>query len=83
MIKNRLLKYNVIFAPEPEGGFTATVPSLPGCVTYGKNLQEATKMAREAIQLYLESLKKHNENIPTDEKSLVKSLDLEYPHSNA
>lgn len=83
MIKHRLLKYNVIFAPEPEGGFTVTVPSLPGCVTYGKNIDEASKMAKEAIQLYLESLKKHNEEIPSDEKSLIGSLDMEYPFSNA
>lgn len=83
MIKNRLLKYTVIFAPEPEGGFTVTVPSLPGCVTYGKDITEAMKMAKEAIQLYLDSLKKHNEEIPTDENSLVGSLDLEYPYLNA
>lgn len=33
-IKN--LKYNVIFRSEPEGGYTVLVPSLPGCITYGK-----------------------------------------------
>lgn len=37
------LTYNVIFRPEPEGGFTVLVPSLPGCITYGRNLQEAKK----------------------------------------
>ena len=36
--------YNVIFKPEPEGGFTVITPSLPGCVSYGKNLKEAKKM---------------------------------------
>ena len=38
--------YNLIFKTEPEGGFTVSVPSLPGCVTYGKNLTEAKKMAK-------------------------------------
>jgi len=52
-------KYNVIFKPEPEGGFTAIVPSLPGCVTYGADLLEAKEMAIDAIGGYIESLKKH------------------------
>ena len=34
----KILHYNLIFKPEAEGGFTVIVPSLPGCVTYGKNL---------------------------------------------
>lgn len=83
MLKNKLLKYNVIFSPEPEGGFTAVVPSLPGCVTYGKNIEEAQKMAKQAIKVYIDSLKKHNEKIPTDENSLVESLELEYSSVNA
>ena len=83
MLSHRLLKYNVIFNPEPEGGFTVVVPSLPGCVTYGKDIEQATLMAKDAIKLYLESLKKHNEEIPTDEKSLIGSLDMEYPFPNA
>ena len=32
----KIQDYTVIFHPEPEGGFTAVVPSLQGCVTYGK-----------------------------------------------
>ena len=39
---------------EPEGGFTVTVPTLPGCITYGKNLNETIEMAKEAIELYIE-----------------------------
>lgn len=53
------LTYNLIFKPEPEGDFTVIVPSLPGCVTYGKNLTEAKKMAKEAIDAYLASRKIH------------------------
>jgi antitoxin HicB len=71
-------RYNIILRPEPEGGFTAIVPTLPGCVTYGRNLAEARKMARDAVSGYIESLKKHREPIPTDEETLVASLDLEY-----
>lgn len=60
----KLFRYNIILNPEPEGGFTVTVPALPGCITYGKNLSEAKKMAREAIQLYLEDMLDHNEPLP-------------------
>ena len=67
MAKSRL-QFNVIFRPEPEGGFTVIVPSLPGCITYGKDLKEAKKMAIDAILGYIASLKKHKESIPSDEK---------------
>lgn len=62
------LNYTVVFQKEPEGGYTAIVPSLVGCVTYGKDLEEAKKMVKEAIELYLESLRKHNEDIPNQEE---------------
>ncbi len=70
--------FNIVLRPEPEGGFTAMVPILPGCVTYGRTLAEGKKMAKDAISGYIESLKKHKEPIPTDDESLVASLDLEY-----
>lgn len=83
MIKNNLLKYTVIYSEEPEGGFTVSVPSLPGCVTYGKDLKQASIMAKEAINLYLESLKAHKESIPTDSKSFIGSIDLEFSFTHA
>ena len=58
--------YNIILRPEPEGGFTATVPALSGCVTYGRSLEEARTMAKDATTGYIERLRKHNEPIPTD-----------------
>ena len=75
------LKYNVVFYPEPEGGFTATVPSLPGCITYGKDLNEARKMALDAISGYIASLKRHKESIPSDEESFISLVDLKPPVS--
>jgi antitoxin HicB len=68
--------------PEPEWGFTAIVPALPGCVTYGRTLSEAKKMAKDAIFGYVESLKKHKEPIPTDDETLVASLDLDYAQAS-
>ena len=72
----KTLRYNIIFKEEPEGGFTATVPSLPGCITYGKDLTEAKKMATDAIKGYIASLKKHKEPIPNDEESFFSAVDI-------
>lgn len=71
------IRYNVIFRPEPEGGFTVIVPSLPGCVSYGKNLNEAKEMAIDAIEGYVISLKKHRESIPSDEENFFTSVEVE------
>jgi antitoxin HicB len=56
--------FNLVLRPEPEGGFTAIVPALPGCVTYGRTLAEAKRMAKDAISGYIESLRKHKEPVP-------------------
>ncbi len=71
------LTYRVLLKKEPEGGYTVTVPSLPGCVTYGDTIEEAVEMAREAIELYLESLREHGEEIPTEEDTLEYTLSVE------
>lgn len=54
-----------------------TVPSLPGCVTYGDTIDESIEMAREAIELYIESLVEHGEEIPTSEGMLECILNIE------
>lgn len=70
------LSYNLIFRPEPEGGFTVTVPALPGCISYGKNLAQAKAMALDAIMGYIGSLKKHGEPIPTDQDSFISAVQV-------
>lgn len=64
------LNYRILLRQELEGGYTVTVPTLPGCVTYGVDITEAIAMAREAIELYIESLVAHGEEIPTEENVL-------------
>lgn len=71
------LSYRVLLRKEPEGGYTAIVPSLPGCITYGDTVEEAIKMAKEAIELYIESLRDHNEEIPTEEETLEYTVMVE------
>ncbi len=48
------MKLKVILEPSDEGGYTAYVPSLPGCISEGDNREEALANIREAIELYLE-----------------------------
>lgn len=72
----KILRYKISLRKEPEGGYTVTVPSLPGCVTYGDTIEEAISMAREAIQLYIESLKAHGEEIPTEDGVLEYTLTI-------
>lgn len=59
-------RYTLLLTPEPEGGYTVTVPTLPGVVTYGRTVDEAKAMAREAIELHLEALREHGEPIPEE-----------------
>jgi antitoxin HicB len=75
-------RFNIVLRPEPEGGFTALVPALPGCVTYCKSLAEARRLVKDAIVGYIRSLRKHKEPIPTDDETLVGSLDLEYAETS-
>ena len=70
--------FNVMLRLEPEGGFTALVPALPGCVTYGRTIEEAKEMAKDAISGYVASLRKHREPVPNDLETLMTSLELEY-----
>ncbi|MCD6170108.1 MAG: type II toxin-antitoxin system HicB family antitoxin [Candidatus Latescibacterota bacterium] len=73
-----ILSYRILLRKEPEGGYTVIIPSLPGCITYGDTIEEAIKMAKEAIELYIESLKEHGEEIPTDKETLEYNLTLQH-----
>jgi len=57
--------------PAWPGGYQVTVPLLPGLITYGRTLDEAREMARDAIKCHLEGLRKAGEPIP-DEKTARK-----------
>jgi predicted RNase H-like HicB family nuclease len=75
-MKQKVLNYTAVFQKEKDGGYTVFVPILPGCVSYGKNLEEAKKMIKEAIELYIESLSAHNEEIPTEENIFYSQINI-------
>ncbi|MBK6628591.1 MAG: type II toxin-antitoxin system HicB family antitoxin [Flavobacteriales bacterium] len=68
--------YRVLLTQEPEGGFTVSVPALPGCITYGESIDHALSMAKEAIELYVETLEAEGDPVPDDSKTFEYSLVL-------
>ena len=66
--------YTVLFEPAEEGGYVVTCPALPGLVTEGDTLKEARAMAKDAIALYLESLRDDGLAIPPDKPLRQKPL---------
>jgi len=77
-MKQKVLNYTAVFQKEPEGGYTVFIPLLPGCVSYGENLEEAKKMIGEAIELYVESLTENKEEVPTEENIFYSQINV-YP----
>jgi predicted RNase H-like HicB family nuclease len=63
--------YKAIFEPQEEGGYTVTVPSLPGCISEGDTYDEALANIKEAIALYLESLQADGLPIPEEDHLIV------------
>ena len=60
------MRYTVVLEQESDGGFVASVPTLPGCVSQGDSRVQALDHIREAIELYVEDCRDAADPIPTD-----------------
>lgn len=61
------LRRQVILIPDAEsGGFTVTVPSLPGCISEGDTEAEALANIEDAITLFIEDMIAEGEDVPGD-----------------
>ena len=60
------MRFTVVYEQEPDGGYVVTVPVLPGCVSQGDTREEAAANIREAIEAYVEALRKAGDPIPVD-----------------
>src|SRR5436309_15670320 len=60
------MRYTVILEQEPDGGFVATVPALPGCVSQGDTRDEAIANIREAAELYIDDCLASADPVPTE-----------------
>lgn len=56
--------YRILLTQEPEVGYNVKVSALPGCITYGKDIDHAMAMAKEAIEFYVETLQAEGEPVP-------------------
>ena len=68
------MKLKIILEKSDEGGFTAYVPSLPGCISEGDSEEEAIKNIQEAIELYLEPV--DDDWIFDKNKNIVREISL-------
>ena len=59
-----MYSYQINLIPDGRRGYTVLVPALPGCVSFGRTVEQATSSAREAIELHIENLAAHKEPIP-------------------
>ena len=64
------MKLQVILEPSEEGGYTVSVPALPGCISEGDNIDEALENITEAIELYLEPI----EDIDNNKGIIIREL---------
>ena len=68
------MHYNVFLEPDPDGGYVAVVPALPGCYSQGDTVEEALANARDAIVLTIEDLRERGEPIPDPAGELVRQV---------
>jgi antitoxin HicB len=74
----KMLQYHVMLRWEPvDEVYTAWVPSLPGCVTFGKSIEDALEMAKDAIVIYVETLISHDEYVPSDEFVIERTVKIQ------
>lgn len=68
----QVIRGGVVFElqPEPEGGYTISVPSLPGCVSYGHTFEEAIEMIKDAMQGWLAVAEQEGVPIPDQFKKM-------------
>ncbi len=61
----KIIEYPAIFSPAKEGGYDVSFPDFPGCVTFGRDFEEAKEKAVEVLELWLEELRKNRQSFPT------------------
>jgi len=77
-VRWKMRKYTIILEPDPEqGGYTVTVPALPGVVTQGDTLEGCIERAKEAIALHIQGLIADGEPVPEEtERPQMLTIDV-------
>ena len=72
VIKKKVLRYTAVFEPDTEqGGYSVTIPTLPGCISEGNSFEEALNNIQEAAELYIELMQEKHEEVPQEEGIVV------------
>ena len=66
------MEYSAVLHKAEEGGYWAEVPALPGCYSQGESLEDALAHVKEAIELYVETLREDGQPIPKDQDVVFK-----------
>jgi len=76
-----MARYTVVIDPEPDGSaYNVSVPALPGCYTWGETIEEALRMAREAITGHIAALAELGEPVPVETAApVVTGVDVDVP----
>ena len=76
MESNGTYTFTMLFEPAEEGGYVVTCPALPGLVTEGDTMDEARRMAQDALRGYLESLLEDGLSIPSDKTPIAEPVEI-------
>ncbi len=63
-----MMNFTVVLEEAEEGGYTVTVPALPGCISEGDTYEEALVNIKNAIQLYLRAVSKEVQQLKRRKK---------------
>jgi predicted RNase H-like HicB family nuclease len=65
----KFYSFQIVIEKETEDeGYYAYSPTLPGCFSNGKTIEEARRNMREAVEQHVQSLLKRSQKIPQDDK---------------
>ena len=62
----RKMTYLAVFEPADNGAYSVYFPNVAGCISYGKNFQEAQAMAQEALELHIYGMEKDGDALPVE-----------------
>ena len=71
-LTRHVFEYTAVFEPDEKvGGFTVTIPTLPGCISEGNSFEEALENIKEAATLYLETLRDEKRELPESRGTVI------------
>jgi predicted RNase H-like HicB family nuclease len=71
-LKRTVRQYTAVFESDPDiGGYTVTIPALPGCISEGDTFEAALKNIQEAARLYLEVMSEKGKSIARQGRNVI------------